>query len=283
MTARCLIAGSGYVGNGLATHLRHHTDFDVWTLSRRIALPHPNALTADLTRPESLALPPDLTHIAFCAGLQNAAPQAYAALFVDGVNHLLDALADHPLQRFIFVSTTGVYSEQAGGWVDEDTPPAPMRPPARYYLEAEEICRRRIPDKAVIARLSGIYGPGRCRLIQQVRDGTARLESTDAPYINQIHQEDIVGALTHLLFHPHPAPTYLLTDSEPAKRNEVLLWLANRLHVSAPPYRSADEPPLRRRGGNKRCRNQRLRASGYNFRYPTYREGYATLLDTLTA
>ncbi len=274
--ARILIAGSGYIGAALAALLRNrgHT---VWTL-RRTPAPHdPWALRGDLTRPDSLSLPDRLTHVLFCAGLQRAAPEDYEALFVRGLQGLLERLTGdgHDLRRFLFTSTTGLYDVTDGRWVDEDTAAHPKRETAKYYQQAE-LQTQSAPFPSVIARLSGLYGPGRTRLLRSVAEGTALRVPGAIRYVNHIHRDDAAAALAHLALLPTAQPLYLVTDNEPADRNELLCWVADRLGRPHPPFADETSMPLPR-GGNKRCSNRRLRASGFACRYATYREGYAAL------
>jgi nucleoside-diphosphate-sugar epimerase len=126
-----------------------------------------------------------------------------------------------------------------------------------------------------VVRFGGIYGPGRTRLIDSVRSGQARCEP--GLYTNRIHRDDCAGVLEHLLALAAPAPLYIGVDDEPALQCEVLRWLAQQLGVP-PPVPSGAPDDSRRRGGNKRCCNARLRASGYRLLYPSYCEGYTALL-----
>ena len=276
--ARVWIAGSGYVGTRLAGVLRAQ-GHEVWTLRRRADTNDPQTLCGDLTRPDTLSLPSGLTHVVFCAGLKQAAPAEYEALFVQGITGVLDLLErePHPIERVLFTSTTGVHHETEGRWIDEDTPPHPARDTARFYQQAEQIVAAG-PFPSVVARLSGIYGPGRDRLLRSVRDETARRYPGPARYLNHIHLDDAAGALAHLLLLPRTHPAYLVTDHEPADRNAMLCWIADALRRDHPPWLDESETPPFTRGGNKRCNNHRLLDSGYAFRYPTYREGYASLM-----
>lgn len=270
---RVLIAGSGYVGSRLADRMRQSGHL-VWTI-RRSPSDDPFAIAADLTRDDPIPLPDDVSHVVFCAGLNRAEPEAYQALFVEGQRRLIRQLKPYSIQRYCFTSTTGVFGQLDGSWVDESTPPSPARPAARQYWKAEQLVREEFGARALIARLSGIYGPGRERLIRSVQQQTARRNEGSVLYMNHIHVDDITGALEHLLFAQVSESLYLITDSEPADRNEVLRWLATQLKVPIP--KIDPDWPLGR-GGNKRCDNTRLRESGYTFQFPTYREGYGSLM-----
>jgi nucleoside-diphosphate-sugar epimerase len=118
-------------------------------------------------------------------------------------------------------------------------------------------------------RLSGIYGPGRTRLVRKVRDGEA---TATGSWTNRIHVEDCAGALHHVMRLHDPEAVYLGSDDEPVTTADVTTWLSTELHVSAPPAGPAESL-------NKRCRNERLRNTGYNFQYPTFREGYRPIVQ----
>jgi nucleoside-diphosphate-sugar epimerase len=142
----------------------------------------------------------------------------------------------------------------------------------------------------VVLRLGGIYGPGRTRLVESVRDGSASIAPGPPRYTNRIQRDDCAGATAHILRLAEPAPIYVGVDCDPAEERVVLEWVAARLGVASPTVRAADaegDASARSgsggrgivRRGNKRCRNARLVASGYTFRYPTFREGYESVLS----
>jgi nucleoside-diphosphate-sugar epimerase len=275
--AGVLIAGCGDVGTtlGLALARDGHT---VWGLRRDPrGLSDPiRPLAADLTDPRSLAvLPPDIDRVCYTAAAAGFGEAAYRAAYVDGVRNLLGALAGAPVRRFVFVSSTGVYGQEEGQWVDESSPTDPAGFSGRALLEGERLVGAG-PVPGVVLRLGGIYGPGRTRLIDAVRRGEPCVESPPR-FTNRIHRDDCAGALRHLLGLADPAPVYLGVDHAPAPECEVMDWIADRLGVGRPP-RVPGGPGASPQRGNKRCRNDRLVASGYRFRYPTYREGYAALL-----
>ena len=202
--------------------LRRHCD----TLPSRI-----HALGADLTKPETLqALPPALDVVFYTAAPSSSSADDYRATYVDGVRHLLAALETqgHALRRFIFTSSTGVYAQELGEWVDETSPTEPVHFSGRELLIAEhEVLNSAFP--ATVVRLGGIYGPGRTRLIDSVRQGTA--VCTDGPpvYTNRIHRDDCAGVLQHVMQLAQPDRLYLAVDHEPAEQCAVLQWLALQL------------------------------------------------------
>ena len=277
---RVLIAGCGDVGTRLGRRLAA-AGHEVWGLRRDAGrLPAEiRALPADLAEPASLGdVPAGTDAVVYAAAADAADEAAYRRAYVRGVRHLADLFAGRgePPERLLFVSSTAVYGESAGEWVDEETPPRPPRFNGRVLLEGERAARAAGARHATVVRFGGIYGPGRRRLIDRVREGAG---GAPAPvrWTNRIHAEDCAGVLQHLLGLADPAPLYVAVDDEPAPRREVMEWLAARMGApsgSAPP---GDGGPERADRG-RRCRNARLRASGYRFRYPTYREGYAALL-----
>ena len=234
------------------------------------------ALPADLDEPASLgAVPPHTDAVVYAAAADAADEAAYRRAYVRGVRNLAGLFAGRGEvpERLLFVSSTSVYGESGGEWVDEETPPRPPRFNGRIVLEGERAAGAAGARHATVVRFGGIYGPGRGRLIERVREG-AGCAPAPVHWTNRIHAEDCAGVLHHLLELVDPAPLYVAVDDEPAPRREVMEWLAARMGLPCPPPGGA---PVRA-GRGRRCRNARLRASGYRFRHPTYREGYAALL-----
>ena len=146
-------------------------------------------------------------------------------------------------------------------------------------LDAESVVLNG-PFPSTTVRLGGIYGPGRTRLLRQVYQGEARLPETRL-YTNRVHRDDCAGMLVHLMEQVHPAELYLGVDHEPATLEEVLLWMAERLGVDAPPRVLSGEGGGSRkiRRSSKRCRNDRLCNTGYEFRFTSFRDGYLPVID----
>jgi nucleoside-diphosphate-sugar epimerase len=216
----------------------------------------------------------------YTAAADERSDAAYQRAYVTGVARLVERLARMPAppRRLLYVSSTSVYAQQDGEWVDETSPAEPAGFTGRRLLEGEA-CALAAPFPASVLRLGGIYGPGRSSLVERVRSGALRLPRGAPRWTNRIHRDDAAGALAHLAELDDTAPCHLGVDSEPAPEAEVLAWLAARLGVTlvTDEEPSAGEAP-RRAAGNKRCSNARLLATGFRFRYPTYREGYAALL-----
>jgi hypothetical protein len=180
-------------------------------------------------------------------------------------------------RRLVFISSTAVYGERDGGTVDEATTPDPANFRGEILLEAERVARRR-DGETVIVRPSGIYGPGRDRLLRRAAQG--RLEGGDR-WTNRIHRDDLAEAIRHALGLATPSPLYLASDLEPARLREVLEWLAAALDV---PWESAqagqDGTPSAPEIPGKRCVPRRLLDEGFAFAFPTWREGYRSVIGS---
>ena len=243
---------------------------------RRSAEKIPAPLTgqsADLTGPLPV-IPADTEIVVISTAAGERTEAAYRSAYVDGTANVLDALERDGVQprRILFVSSTAVYGDAEGGWLDEDSPTAPASVTGAVIREAEDLLHARRPD-AVVLRLAGIYGPGRTRLIDQVRSGAP--DPGPGQLTNRIHRDDAAAAIVHLTTATaEPAPLYLGVDDEPVEQRDVLAFLAGELGTSL----SAGEPGKSSRGGNRRLSNARLGSTGFSFAYPTFREGYRAVL-----
>jgi nucleoside-diphosphate-sugar epimerase len=273
---RVLIAGCGDLGADLGRALagEGHTIFG---LRRRAELvPAPILpIAADLTEATSLsALPADVDLVYYIATPSAYDDDAYRAAYVDGLRNLLAALPEPP-RRLVFVSSTTVYGQLEGEWVDERSPTGPGSFSGRRMLEAERLALASGIDTAIV-RFGGIYGPGRERMLRKVRAGEP-CPAEPPLYTNRIHRDDCVGILHHLGRAEVAPGIYLGVDDAPCSQCELMDWLAARMGLPAPRRVAGERGGLR--ASNKRCRNDKLKASGYRLRYPSYREGYGALLS----
>lgn len=276
-----LIAGCGDVGSRLGEQLAA-AGWRVHGLRRQVAALPPAILPlrGDLEDAQCPAdWPPGrIDYLVYSAAASRHDEAGYRAAYVEGLRHVLEWLAQHGQRprRLLFVSSTGVYGQQAGEWVDERSPTEPSGFSGRVLLEAERLALGSgLP--ASVVRLAGIYGPGREWLIGQVRRG-AGIDPQPPLYGNRIHRDDAAGLLAFLLEADVRgevlAGCYLGVDDAPAPLHEVVAWLRGRLGVIG---EGAER--IGRRAGSKRCSNARARALGWAPCYPSYREGYAALLD----
>ncbi|MGV6807892.1 MAG: NAD-dependent epimerase/dehydratase family protein [bacterium] len=175
----------------------------------------------------------------------------------------------------IWVSSTSVYGEGNGEWVDENSPANPTSFSGRRLLEAESIIGG-LPCEKVIIRFSGIYGPGRNRMIEQVKTGLL-VSPEPVVWTNRIHADDCARVIGHLIDKYRNGESmenlYIGTDCKPAPQADVQNWLASQMNVE---IKSRVAPSPR---ANRRCRCDRLKASGFEWLYPDYQSGYRKLLD----
>ncbi|WP_247828373.1 SDR family oxidoreductase [Arthrobacter antioxidans] len=270
-----LIAGCGDLGTEVGLRLAARGERVVgW---RRSAGRLPAAIegvSVDLTQHlPTIPADTDVVLIATAAGDRTEA--AYRSAYVEATRNVLAALERDGVmpRRILFVSSTAVYGDFDGAFVTEESPAESTAPTARLVREAEQVLLEGSAHGTVL-RLSGIYGPGRTRLIDQVRSGSAVLP-VEPQWTNRIHRDDAAAAIVHLVTEvASPAPIYLGSDELPVDLGEVLRFLAAELDLPVPP----PGEPTSGRGGARRVDSSLLRGTGFTFGYPTYREGYRAVL-----
>ncbi len=212
--------------------------------------------------------------------------EGYYSTYVEGAKSIVKAigLSGRRPALVLWVSSTGVYGQCQGEWVDESSAVEPSSFRGKRLLEAESIVHG-LNVPSVVVRFSGIYGPGRERLIRQVKSGEI-VSETPCHWTNRIHSEDCAGTIVHLLGQfcsgAELQNLYVATDNLPAPAYEVQHWLANELGLpqeAGSAGNMTEAGSNKSKAGNRRCRNQRLRQNGFEFRYPTFREGYRALLS----
>ena len=220
------------------------------------------------------------THI-----LQSIGPDAGGDPVLNAHAENIAAAAPH-LRWVGYLSTTGVYGDHQGGWVDESTPLTPTTQRGRWRLRAEDQWRALAAETGLplhVFRLAGIYGPGRGPF-EKVRDGTARRIVKPDQFMSRIHVADIAQVLEASMARPAPGTAYNLCDDEPAPPEDVLLHAAQLLGLPPPPavaFDQAEMTALARSfySESKRVRNDRIKRDlGVRLAYPSYREGLAALL-----
>ncbi|MDI9246555.1 NAD-dependent epimerase/dehydratase family protein [Marinobacter sp. CHS3-4] len=276
---RILIAGCGKLGGTIASHLaKEHTIYGLRRNPDRVPTGvHPVA--ADLLNPDQLraVLPKELDLVIYCLTPVQYDESGYRDAFVTGLENLINAIGDQPVKRLIFISSSSVYSQDDDSWVDESSPTEPARASGQQILQGEQTALNS-GFPATVVRFSGIYGPSRKRFLQAVMEGEMD-PASPAPFSNRIHEADAAAAVCHLAEHALNGqalePCYLASDSEPARLDEVVEWVRSQLPCKAP----AAGARKGGRAGSKRCSNQKLLQSGFEFRYPNYRAGYGEMID----
>lgn len=201
--------------------------------------------------------------------------QAYRQAYLAGATALVTAVNNVALKPrlVIWISSTSVYGNNQGDWVDETSPTDPASFSGKLLLEAEQQIKT-LPCAHSIVRFSGIYGPGRTRMLSQIKAGVGR-PAMPEQWSNRIHSEDCAGVLAHLIRcfadGGDIESLYLATDCAPVTQHEMRNWLASQMQVQL-----TDETVVQ--NSIRRCSNQRLLDSGYEFIFPSYKEGYLALM-----
>ncbi len=216
----------------------------------------------------------DATHL-----LVSVAPDAHGDPVLRAMG---ERIAAAPLRWVGYLSTTGVYGDHDGGWVDETTPLAPGTDRGRWRVQAERAWSA-LALPVHIFRLAGIYGPGRGPFAK-VRKGTARRIIRPGQVFSRIHVDDIAQTLAASMARPDPGAIYNLCDDDPSPPQDVIAHAAELLGLPLPaahPFDTVDMTPLARSfySENKRVRNDRIKRDlGVKLIYPSYREGLAAMV-----
>jgi len=220
----------------------------------------------------------DATHL-----LISAAPNEEGDPVLAEYADTIKVAAPH-LQWVGYLSTTGVYGDHQGAWVDETTALTPATKRGQMRVDAEKSWQS-IPDLPLhIFRLAGIYGPGRGPFAK-VRKGTARRIIKEGQIFSRIHVDDIAQVLAASIAHPNPGAVYNVCDNEPAPPEDVLAYAAELLDCPIPPavdFEDADMTPMARSfyAESKRVDNTRIKEElGVTLRYPDYKAGLRSLLE----
>jgi len=278
--AKILIIGCGAIGTQVA-HVLSNKGHHVTGLKRNPPEKDDgkiNYFTADITSPTDLQdLTTDFDVLYFIVSPDGRNEESYHDIYETGLTNLLNKFSlagSNP--HWIFVSSTSVYSQSQGEWVDEDSIAQPENATSQLIRQAEQKLMDLEPNNIVV-RFSGIYGPGREYLLRMAMQVPA-IQQNPPYYTNRIHQQDCIGVLAFLLERRLAGVAleqcYLASDDDPAPMWDVMSWLAEHMNC---------QPPAVKTGGtdcvmNKRCKNQRLKALGYKFLYPGFKDGYLELI-----
>lgn len=273
---RVLVAGCGFVGERAADQL-HALGHEVIGLTHSIESAHRlraikpwRVEAADISNRESVEkLAANLSGgsldaFIHCASSGRGGAEMYQAVYVDGMRHLTGAF---PRAFALFTSSTSVYPQTKGELVDEESFAEPQRDTGRLLREAERIA---LEAQGAVARLAGIYGPGRSFILKNLLEGTAAIEGNagQGRLLNQIHADDAANAVVHMVTSRLKGIFNVVDDGDLTQR-QCLEQLCITFGVNFPPEREAD--PGRKRGwSHKRVSNAKLHASGWSLRFPTY-------------
>jgi nucleoside-diphosphate-sugar epimerase len=282
-----LIVGCGYLGRRVGRLLRAQGE-RVWGTSRSVARARELAewdiepILADVLRPETLEALPAAERLVYCVGFDRTAGASMRTVYVEGVRNVLDRVAG-PVDRLVYASSTGVYGQDDGGWVDENSPTEPRHESGLVMLEAENVVRSYAGPQglpAVILRFSGLYGPGRLVRRSQLERGEAILGDPEK-YLNLIHVDDAARVTVAALERGEPGQVYLASDDRPITRRQYYGSLAEELHVPPPRFEAPlpSSPEARRDEANKRISNRKIHTDlRFDLRYPDITTGLVAAL-----
>ena len=286
---RVLIAGCGYVGLPLGAELVRQ-GHQVWGIRRSVVGADEMAaagivpVQADITRPETLQSAPSGFHwVVHCVSASGGGIEEYRQVYLEGTRNLLSWLQAHPPQKLVYISSTSVYGQSDGSWVEETSATEPAAPTARILLETEQLLLNaagRSGFPVVILRCAGLYGHGRGYWLRQFLSGSAKIEGRGSRFLNLLHRDDAVGVIQTALRTGQPGEIYNAVDDSPVSQLAVFEWLAAELNQPLPPPMPEESDAVRKRGAtNKRVSNRKLKRDlGYAFMYPSFREGYTAEL-----
>jgi nucleoside-diphosphate-sugar epimerase len=264
-----LIIGCGYLGQRLGTRLVREGGRVYGTVRSRgradeIAAIGIEPVIADVLRPETLARLPEAGRVFYAVGFDRAVGAAMREVYVDGLRDVLDRLPGS-VRRLVFASSTGVYGQAGGEWVDEDSPTAPEHESGRVVLEAEGLVRgwaaSRPDASAVILRFAGLYGPGRVVRRAMLERGEPIPGDPDK-FLNLVHIDDAARAAAAALEAEAPAPVYLVADDRPVTRREYYATAARVIGAPEPRFEvpRTGSVEAARDATSKRVANRRMKA-----------------------
>jgi nucleoside-diphosphate-sugar epimerase len=269
---RILVAGCGYVGEA-AADLFHAAGWQVegWVHSKESATrlsEKPYCIEViDVSQRDQVAKHTKaFDAVIHCVSSRGGDAETYRRIYFDGASNLLETF---PAAKVVFTSSTSMYAQSDGSWVTEESDTEPVRETSRILLEVEKLV---LDQGGVIARIAGIYGPGRSALLSKFLNATATMDAESNRFVNQVHRDDIASAL-FILLGKQPqerVQIYNVVDDEPILQSECYRWLARKLNRPLPPIGQSQRQ--RKRGdSNKRVSNAKLRRLGWTPQYPTFR------------
>jgi nucleoside-diphosphate-sugar epimerase len=281
---RVLIIGCGYVGRRLGARLIARGD-EVYGArrsqegARELEAHGIQPILADITHPESLkSLPRSFDWIVNVLSSSHGGVEEYRKIYLEGTRRIIEWLVAEPPAKFVYTSSTSVYGQMDGSWVDEKSPAIPSSPTGRVLLETEQLLLEAVRKEklpAVILRVSGIYGPGRGYYLGQFLRNQAVIAGEGNRILNMVHVEDVAGAILAALEKGPPGEVFNVSDDEPVAELDFFQWLSKTLKKPLPPFlREEEKTSSKRAATNKRVSNEKLRTElQYQFRFPTFREG----------
>lgn len=288
---RVLVVGCGYVGMSLAAELARQ-GHDVFGLRRSPAVNDEmtaagiQPIQADITLPESLdALPLPFDWVVNTTSSTRGGADDYRRVYLEGTRNLVEALRKAPPKKYVYTSSTGVYEQNDGTLISENSPSLPTSPTGQVLMETENLLQEAFRNDefpAVVLRVSGIYGPGRGYFLSQYLAGSAVIPGEGDRFVNMVHREDLVSAIISALKSGRPGDTYNVSDDEPVRVIHLYRWLSETLGRAMPRFVPETPEARKRAATNKRVSNRKLKAElGVQFKYPNFRLGFTAEIKRL--
>lgn len=266
---KLLLMGHGYLGQATA-RVFSAAGWEVMPVSLSGGA---GSLACDVGEIKQVKSLPPADFIVHCAASGRGGADAYQRVYVDGCHNLIEAFPGVPI---LFTSSTSVYAQTDGMEVTEESPAVPDRETGRLLLEAE---RTTLAARGIVARLAGIYGPGRSVILKKFLNGEAMIEEDGNRYLNQIHRDDAARAILHLAS-SRACGVFNVSDSSPLPQIECYRELGRMFDKPLPPAGPRD--PDRKRGWtHKRVSNAKLRATGWDPEYSSFLDAARSVASSL--
>jgi nucleoside-diphosphate-sugar epimerase len=284
---RVLVVGCGYVGLPLALELAgqghavtalRRNPAPISSVLREAAI---QTMAADISEPDSLRkVKAEFDIVVDCVASAGGTADDYQQVYFEGMRNLVGWLARSPVTKLIYTSSTSVYGQTDGSWVDERSPAEPQSQTAQILLNTERLLLESAIASAIVLRLSGIYGPGRGYWFRQFIEGKAAIEGAGDRVLNMIHRDDVVRAVVAMVQVPKLGGIYNVSDDEPVTQRELLTWFAGETNLPLPQASASEAKQFPRAASSKRICNRKLKKDlGFQLKYPTFREGYRQAIE----
>ena len=273
MQSTCLIVGCGYLGARVAS---------LWLQQgRRVIAATRNAahlpagvepIVCDVLQPNSLRTLPEVETVLYAIGFDRSSGASMRRVYVDGLANVLAHLPTP--KRFLYISSSSVYGQADGSWVDETSPTEPSEVSGQIVLDAEAVLHAKLPT-AIILRFAGIYGPGRLLRRTTIEKGEPIVGDADK-WLNLIHVEDGARAVLAAESKGVSGRVYNVCDDHPVRRRYFYAAVAGTLSAPVPTFVSppVDQPTPPHEKGNRRISNRRMKEELHaQLRYPDYDQG----------
>ena len=280
-----LIIGCGYLGQRIANRWVATGDI-VYAVTRKeeraseLASSGMRPIIADVTQPQSLQNLPETDTVLLAVGMDRSRYSDIREVYVDGLQNVLAKLSP-TTSHLIYISSTGVYGDFGGAWIDETAPAIPTREGGKACLEAEQmIATSRFGNASTVLRFAGIYGPDRVPTKALIESNQWKKLSANG-YLNLIHVDDGARIIEAVAAQSPSGQLYLVSDGHPPLRREYYEYIARHFGVAEIPWEEVESTPENSRSANNKriCNNKLIERYDINFEHPNFRSGLAQSLE----